>query len=327
MTSIPTERHFEEAMGWLLRLDEAPADVTLRDQHRAWLARDPLNALAWQQARKGWAVVDKTEPSTMSAWPHASARKMSNKVVAFPAQWRRPAVWISAAAAACLALAIAPVLTQRLGADYTTPTAEIRHISLVDGSTIQLAPESSLSASLTADSRTIKMSSGRAFFEVAKDAARPFVVQAGEVSITVLGTAFDVRVNEDSVAVAVRHGQVGVRQAGGQVDERLIPGDQITINRATGKAVAELVPESAVGSWAEGQLSVLNTPVAEVVDEIRRYHRGWIIIVDDRLGSERVTGLYNVQNPDVALRALLQPIGGAMRQVSPFLTILSKAEK
>jgi transmembrane sensor len=327
VTSTPTERHFEEAIDWLLRLNEAQPDAVLHDQHQAWLISDPLNALAWQQARKGWMLIDKIEPATMSEWPKARAWEASNKVLAFPARRQSLAAWMIAAAAACLALAVMPVLTRHLGADYSTSTGEVRQIALVDGSTVQLAPHSSLSASLTAESRTIKMLDGRAFFDVAKDAARPFVVHAGDVSITVLGTAFDVRINDDSVAVAVRHGRVSVQQASGRVDERLAPGDQLTIHRTTGRAVAEMVPEAAVGSWSDGQLSVLNAPVSDVVAEIRRYHRGWIIIADDRLGAERVTGLYNLQNPDMALNALLQPIGGTMRQVSPFLTILSKAGK
>ncbi len=328
MTSTPTERHYEEAMSWLLRLDEAQADAALHERHRVWLASDPLNDLAWQQARKGWRTVDKIVPTTRPYWPPLPASRPRGAQRAMTVRQRYGgAVWALAAAAACLAVAFMPALTQRLGADYTTSTGELRRIALLDGSTIQMAPDSALSASLTADSRTIRMSSGRAFFEVAKDAARPFVVQAGDVSITVLGTAFDVRINDESVAVAVRHGRVGVRQAGGRVDERLTPGDQLTVTRATGAAIAELVPETAVGSWAEGQLSVLNTPVAEVVAEIRRYHRGWIVIADDRLGAERVTGLYNLHTPDLALKALLQPIGGSIRQVSPFLTILSKAEK
>lgn len=327
MTSTPAERHFEEAMDWLLRLDEAPADAVLRDRHRAWLASDPLNALAWQQARKGWVMVGRTKPVTVPEWPAAPAGAAPERVVPFMARGRRAPVWIGIAAAACLMLAIAPVLMQRFGEDYITSTAETRQISLSDGSTVQLGPESSFSASLTAEGRTVRMSGGRAFFEVARDEARPFVVTAGDVSITVLGTAFDVRMNDEVVSVGVRHGRVAVRQAEKPVDEQLAAGDQITVNRGTGAAVLELVPETAVGSWAEGQLSVLNTPVSEVVDEIRRYHRGWIIIADERLASERVTGLYNLQKPDQALKALIQPVGGTMHQVSPFLTILSKSEK
>ncbi len=331
MTSTPTKQHLEEAMHWLLLLNQRQADGELRDQHKAWLASDPLHAVAWRQASKGWTMLGKTEPATMSRWPKQPARTAPGKLLAFPIRRRSPAAWM-AVAAACLALVLVPLLGQSIGADYSTSTAEIRHITLLDGSTIQLAPDSALSAHLTSENRAIKLSNGRAYFVVAKDEARPFVVQAGNVSITALGTAFDVRVNDRTVLVAVSHGRVGVRQANkqlgaGRVDEYLIPGNQLSINRATGELVAERVPEDAVGDWAEGQLSALNAPVSEIVAEIRRYHRGWIIIADDRLGAERVTGLYNLNTPDQALAALLQPIGGNMRRISPFLTILSKSEK
>jgi transmembrane sensor len=332
MTSLPSERHYEEAMRWLLRLDDAPADEGLRDRHRSWLADDPLNALAWQQARKGWMIAAKSRPATAAEWPAEVARepedrqRRQGKVIAFPARRRRGAIWI-AAAAACLALALQTKFTQPFGADYTTSTAEIRQIRLDDGTAVQMAPKSALSADLTVHGRKVSLSTGRAFFDVTRDAARPFVVHAGDVSITVLGTAFDVRVSDETVAVAVRHGQVEVRQARGRVEQRLAPGQQITVDRATGSAVAGQVPELAVGSWADGQLSVVNAPVSDVVSEIRRYHRGWIVIADSRLGSERVTGLYDLRTPDMALKALLGPVGGTIRQVSPFLTILSKSEK
>lgn len=313
-------------MNWLLRLDQARPDAVLQDEHKAWLTSDPQNAVAWQQACKGWKIVGKIEPATMQDWPELSVvRPIPDRVVVMANRRRQSMVWI--AAAACVALAAMPGLIQRLGVDYATSTAETQAISLLDGSTVRLAPESAFSAELKAERRTIKMSNGRAFFDVAKDATRPFVVQARDVSITVLGTAFDVRVSDDVVAVAVRHGRVAVRQAGEQTDAQLNPGDQITIQRATGQAVVDVIPESAVGSWAEGQLSVLNTSVAEVVSEIRRYHRGWIIIADEGLASERVTGLYNLQKPEMALAAMVQPVGGRIRQVSPFLTILSKSAK
>lgn len=315
-------------MSWLLRLDAAQADAALRDEHRSWLAGDPLNALAWQQACKGWMLVGKLEPATRAEWPRkAPAPGASGTVVAFAGRGRRPAVWIAAAAAACLLLVTMPAMLKRIGADYATSTAESRTVSLADGTRVQLAPDSAFSASLTAQGRIIKMSSGRAFFDVAKDAARPFVVQAGNVSITVLGTAFDVRVSDEAVAVAVQHGRVGVQRPHEQAEERLLPGDQVTIDRATGAMVAETIPEAAVGSWTEGRLSVLNMPVAEVVAELRRYHRGWIVIADDRLAAERVTGVYNLHSPDLALAAMIQPVGGTMRHLSPFLTILSKPEK
>ena len=220
-----------------------------------------------------------------------------------------------------------PAILPRAGTEYATSTAEIRAISLADGSKVQLAPESAFSVSLTAQSRTVRMSHGRAFFEVAKDAARPFIVQAGDISVTVLGTVFDLRVSDDTIAVAVQHGRVGVRPSQKQAEEYLAPGDQITIRRSTGGIEAEIVPETTVGSWKEGQLSVFNTSVAEVVSEIRRYHGGWIIVADDSLAAERVTGLYNLQKPDMALAAMVQPVGGSVRQFSPFLTILSKSAK
>lgn len=335
MTSTPTERHFEEAMTWLLRLDEAVPGAAARAEHSAWLAADPLNRLAWEQARKGWAVLGKLEPEAVASWPAAAAdrapaeqwpiaQERAPPVTQRPRRLRA-ALWV--AAAACLALVLAPTVSQRLAADHVTATAEVRRIALADGSTVQLAPESALAADITADSRSVTLLGGRAFFDVAKDSARPFVVHAGDVAVMVLGTAFDVRIDGAGVTVAVRQGQVDVRSATGRTDARLAAGEQIMVDRASGAGTVGTVPGLAVGSWAEGELTVVNAPLAEAVAEIRRYQRGWIVFADDRLGAERITGIYSLRNPDAALAGMLSPLGGSIRRVTPFLAILSGPEK
>jgi transmembrane sensor len=85
----------------------------------------------------------------------------------------------------------------------------------------------------------------------------------------------------------------------------------------------ERIEPSAVASWRDGQLFVDNVTVSQVVDELQRYQKGWIVIADDRLAAQRVTGLYDLRDPGRALRALVQPSGGTVREITPFLHVLS----
>jgi transmembrane sensor len=321
MTSTPTKQHVEDAMSWILRLEGADGDAGLHAQHRAWLHSNPAHEIAWQKATKAWSVAGKT--AAQSELPAAE----TGNVLPFAGRRRRVAIWAAVAAAACMVAFIAPQLWQRTSADFSTQTAELRTVQLSDGSTVQLGAQTSISVDLKADKRSLKLLGGRAFFDIAKDANRPFTVTARDVDITVLGTAFDVRLGEQEVSVAVQRGSVSVRQAASDFDRRLSPGDQVTIAPRGGTAHVAAIQPSEVAEWRDGKLSAVKAPLSEVVAELRRYHKGWILIADDRLGAEPITGLYDLKTPDLALRAMMQPVKGNIRQVTPYLTILSKPDK
>jgi transmembrane sensor len=321
MTSKPTKQHVEDAMSWLLRLEGAEGDAGLRAQHRVWLHSNPDHEIAWQKATKAWSVAGKT--ATRSEPPTAE----TDKVLSFAAPRRRAAVWAAVAAAACLAAFVAPQLWLRTGTDFSTQTAELRTVQLSDGSTVQLDARSSIAVELKADRRAVKLLGGRAFFDVAKDASRPFTVTAGDVDITVLGTSFDVRLGEQEVSVAVQRGSVQVRQTASHFEQQLSPGDQVTIAPRSGATHMAAIQPSEIAAWRDGKLSAVKTPLSEVVAELRRYHKGWIVIADDRLGAEPITGLYDLKTPDLALRAMMQPVNGSIREITPYLTILSQAGK
>ncbi|MCG8696066.1 MAG: FecR domain-containing protein, partial [Minwuiales bacterium] len=96
-----------------------------------------------------------------------------------------------------------------------TKESEHRSIELEDGSTIALGAASSLSVNYSGKRRTVVLEAGEALFEVAKDPNRPFVVLAGNGTITAVGTAFNVRRDADRVVVTVTEGEVEVVQQGG----------------------------------------------------------------------------------------------------------------
>ena len=104
---------------------------------------------------------------------------------------------------------------------------------------------------------------------------------------------------------------------------RLAAGDRVVVDRTTLRLEQDRVAPGEVASWRDGRLFVDGATVDEVVDELSRYHAGWIIVSDPRLAKQRVTGLFDLNDLDRALAALVQPFDGRVRSVTPLLQILS----
>ncbi len=301
----------EQAMDWLLLLQDPDTGADIRRRFDAWLAADPDHGRAWAQARRAWGLLGELSPARPAAT--VPSRRRRNGLVA-----------AAAALAACLAVAMLfPAAWPRLMADHATATAELRRLTLTDGSIVHLGPDSALDVAYTADRRAVTLRAGRAFFEVVSDAARPFTVAAGEVDVTVLGTAFEIRRGDDATTVAVERGSVAVRAAGVRppLDVRLGPGERVAVRRDGIRR--DQVAAGDIAAWRAGRLFLDGATVAEVAAEIGAYRPGWIVIADPALGRRRVTGLYDLRQPDRALRALVQPVGGQVTEVTPLLRVLS----
>ncbi|WP_158693426.1 FecR family protein [Neorhizobium alkalisoli] len=200
-------------------------------------------------------------------------------------------------------------------ADYRTSVAETRAVTLEDGSIVHLGAQSAIKTNFEEGRREITLLAGEAFFDVVHDVARPFVVDTRDLKVEVLGTAFDVRLGEDATEVALARG--AVRASAFWKDptksELLSPGDRLTIDRQSGDiSIEKLLPED-IGAWRSGRLFVVNSSIAAAVEEIQRYHPAWITVPDQTLANTRVTGIYDLSDPDKALTALVSPFGGKVR--------------
>jgi transmembrane sensor len=263
----------------------------------------------------------KAEPAHRARWEKAPLRPA---ILRSGRPSRRRLAWAAAAGAlaACLAIFAGPDLVLRLQADQVTATAEVRTLNLEDGSVVRLAPDSAIDIAYAAGRRQVRLLRGEAFFEVRSDAARPFRVAASGVDVTVLGTAFNVRLAELGVEVAVQHGLVQVDEATvpPPVTERLRPGEWVRVARH-GPLERGAIPPEEVAPWLHGQIVARDRPMADVVDELRRYYAGLIVVADGALAGRRVTGVYNLSDPAAALRAIVAAHGGSVRQVSPWLLV------
>lgn len=322
----------EEAMDWLLRLQTAPDDAALAAACESWARRDAAHGRAWARATRSWALVGEVPPVHVAQWsahpavdgplPATLTRRRQGGRAA-PGR-RRLAGLALGAAAACLAVAVLPDAVLRLRADQATGT-EIRRVTLADGTVIHLAPRSAIATHYTATTRRVTLLAGEAFFEVAPAPDRPFIVSAEGLEVRVIGTAFDLRLTDDQLEVAVQHGHVRLfyDRATPPLEADLAAGERMRVALGDGTAMRGRLPPAEVAGWRDGVLFVQDATVAEVVDMLRRYHAGWVLLRDEKLAARRVTGLYDLRDIGRALRALVQPHGGQVREVTPLLYIMT----
>jgi transmembrane sensor len=166
--------------------------------------------------------------------------------------------------------------------------------------------------------------SGEAFFDVSHDPDRPFIVDAGGVKVTVIGTAFDIRLTQEQTTVELARGAVNVSLTAGNSETYVLaPGDVADVDRLTGTLTRSRMDISEIASWRDGRLFLNDVSISAAVAELQRYHPAWIKIPESALAEQRVTGLYDLHDPDRALRALVEPYGGKVRSISPFLRVLT----
>jgi len=148
-------------------------------------------------------------------------------------------------------------------------------------------------------------------------------VSAGAVDVRDIGTAFEVSLGERATSVAVREGVVDVTANGGRVavGERLEAGDWLRLGRAGAVERGRTSPDE-IAVWTQGQLVAKSRPVADVVDALRPYFDGLIVLRGASLAAQPLTGVYNLSDPVEALRAVAQAQGASLHRLSPWLVVI-----
>lgn len=233
--------------------------------------------------------------------------------------WRTHWLALTLAAACAVVIVTGGVLTLRstapaTGKDerFTTAIAIDRDVALLDGSRVSLGGASELEAHFERDLREVELAKGEAYFEVAHDASRPFIVAAGAVSIRAVGTAFNVRRTGERVTIAVTEGRVRITSSEGASMSRAsgadaleaVAGQQVSYDpHASGLAVISISPAQAT-SWRDHRLEFVNEPLDIVVANINRYSTRPLRIADAQIGALTFTGTVRPDALDGWLRAL-----------------------
>lgn len=318
----------ESASDWLIALREQPDDPELEQRFQAWLSADPGNRVEWDQTQRTAtmlaAIYDQDADNWDDTAPMPGDRPDASRLAAVSRQRGRILGYGLGLALALFLTIVAVDPFSSLG-EYETHTAESRAITLEDRSEIVLAPNSSLSVSFTSGARLVSLHQGRAFFNVTSDQSRPFIVNAGTLEVTVRGTAFAVDMEDGDYAVAVAHGLVSVTAPGLQdAPYPLRTGEQLVL-QASGDWKNSTVTPQKIAPWRRSQLIAENEKLESVVDELSHYFKGYILVADEALEHELVTGVFDLQQPEKALNVMARSHGFQVRMISPWIMVVSRS--
>lgn len=321
----PSRAQLTAAAEWIVRLQEAEPDDTAIAEWIAWCEADPLNRQAFDAMAEVHDLAGAIGADDLSGEPPELSRPV-------PAPGRgRAAPWaIAASLAAVAVLTVAgvsllggppaprPASVERVSR-LETGAAAHQGVDLVDGSRVEIGGRTALSVRYTAQTRLIVADRGEMFFRVAHNRERPFVVEAGPVTITAVGTAFSVEREGDSVSVGVTEGIVDVRVSpalkaearGGSVEMqpmllRISAGQRIRFDRGELTQSAARVDLGLASSWAQGRLEFKDEPLRLVVARINRYSARQIVITNPSIEDLRVTGVVYADRIDSWLEGLQQ---------------------
>jgi transmembrane sensor len=195
-------------------------------------------------------------------------------------------------------------------ASYRTAIGGLQDVPLPDGSVITLSSDSRILVTLSRNERHIDLQQGEAFFKVAKDPGRPFVVSACDRRAIAVGTRYDVRRDASELRVIVTQGVVRLESDNGPGGRRrpstLLPAGSIALASDAGVVVNSGSVQQAEEflSWRSGFLSFHDTPLASAAAEFNRYNARKIVIGDASIGSLRVGGNFRWSNAETFVRLL-----------------------
>lgn len=322
------DRASTEAARWLVALEDDPENASLRARFEDWRQDGPENAKAWADTSDIYDTMARTTPVHAGQWAPYVFRRRADRKGGLPPQ-RAPtrrgvAFGAVAALAAGLALVFVPDVLLRIEADYVTATAQARILTLQDGSIVRLGPGSAVDIAFTETERRVRLLKGEAFFEVTANPDRAFRVSARDVETTVLSTAFNVRLGADVASIGVRRGKVRVDYGSvvPPVSERLGAGEWVRV-AWNGRIERRAGPPDQIAPWLQGRIVARDDSLNAMVDALRRYYPGVIVMADAALGKKRVTGVYNLADPAAALRAIAGAHGASVRRISPWILLVS----
>ncbi|WP_271103059.1 FecR family protein [Pseudomonas tohonis] len=323
----------EVAAHWCMRLHAEDCTDEERAQFQAWIEADPAHALEYAEMLEIWDLSEHLPPTQPSPRLHVPRQlpKPPPSLAQLPPRQRPRSLLRRHARALALALVALPLagysgwIAGWLPDSYQRFEAEnsIRRITLPDGSDVELNLATRLSYANFIDQRRVSLDSGEAYFHVSHDSAHPFVVQAGQGSITVTGTRFNVWKYQDNVVVTVTEGSVKVRSEQRGNDSNLSPGMQASFGPGDMKPAVGAVDTQKALAWRDGKLILDDLTLAEAVPLINRYLDAPLVLGDQASADQRIGGIYSTRDIRSLVSALPQVLPVSLAQQADGSTLIS----
>lgn len=293
-----------EAAEWHARLGTTVVATKTIEDFFEWRSQ-PGNADAYRRVEQVWKAGARLAGDPDIAKAAAEARRRGEGRV----RRRGRARWLAGGVAAATAVLLAiggTVLWNGQGL-YTTAVGEQRVIQLADGSNVSLDTDSRIRVRFAGAERRMELERGQALFDVADD-GRPFVVVAGDTSITAVGTVFDVRRHSDGVKVTLVSGVVDVAgKTAASPPRRMSAGQQTRVSMRGLTTIT--VDTAAETSWTAGRLIFHDVPLESAVLEMNRYLTDKIEIDDPAIRAVSINGVFRTGDRDAFVAASADGLG------------------
>jgi transmembrane sensor len=295
-TASTQGRARDEAASWFARLNRRSVPLESLEDFRTW-RQDPANRAAYRAVEATWR-------DSAALANDADINAALTAALERPARSRRPSwAWPAALSTAGVAvLAMVAVLAFGPGATYASRVGEQRLVRLDDGTAVRLDTDTKIAVAFRGGERRVQLARGQAFFDVAHDPSRPFIVEAGAMRVRAIGTRFDVRRDGAEARVTLVEGIVQIRDLGARANAfTLKAGEQASLGQTVSHTTAD-VPQAT--SWTSGRVVFQGLPLAQAIDEVNRYTPHKIRLVAQGVAAVPVTGSFKTGDVDAFVSAV-----------------------
>jgi transmembrane sensor len=313
----------QEAADWLARRDARAWTDVDQAAFDEWLAVSPIHKVeflrmeyAWEESLRlkalGAGVQSNKAPRpgrwVLSALFSEGVAGRSSRTPAAPAM-RRLRLPMALAASVLIAVAAAAWITESYyGGRHTTTVGQLSHIAMADGSQVTLNTDSVVRVVVNTKERKVELQRGEAFFKVAKDPSRPFIVIVGERRVIAVGTQFSVRREGTDAQIVVTEGTVRIEtgEPTPLTPAPSLPAGSVAHASQAGTSIQSrpLSQAEELLSWRTGILVLHDMTLVEAAAEFNRYNARKIVIRDPLVGAMHISGSFRATNAEAFARLL-----------------------
>jgi transmembrane sensor len=287
-----------------------------RQAFDAWFRAAPENQELYQETRDVLAMIDRSIGSDRiedRSWETIKSRHLSDRSASnVPGATRSPWRWVVRGAVAAGLTVLGYGLSEfrsrgysDMGfgpAEFVTGRSETATVTLRDGSVVRLAPSSRLRTRPARNERKVWLD-GRAFFAVASDSSRPFIVETSAGRAAVLGTRFEIRVEDRGGGLRLVVVQGRVALSAGSRTVQVGAGEMSRADKGVVPSVVKVENVGALLDWPGGVLVFQDTPLADAAEEIGR-HYGRRLVVAPPLATRPITAWFSDETFEEVLTAI-----------------------
>ncbi|MBW8243882.1 FecR domain-containing protein [Muricauda oceani] len=197
----------------------------------------------------------------------------------------------------------------------TTEWGQKLNLVLADGTEVYLNSGSTIKfpKRFEGDTRSVELD-GEAFFDVAENPNKPFIIRSGEVETTVLGTSFNVNTYEESEQVAVTVATGKVKVVSGESEVLLLPNEQGVFDKKSKSISKKKIDIAAFLHWKDGIIHFEDAELSEVLETLERWYGVSFVVDNENIGDCHLTASYNNERLSAVLESIIYAKKGLQYQ-------------